>query len=163
MTTYLLLALPLAAFWMGVSNLVTLESFLVGYALALGGLLLFRPQRWTVRWRKLPGQLAALMFYAILLYWDILLSGIDLARRVLSRDMRLKPGIIAVPIQDPDNSPLIAALSADVVTLTPGELVVEIEGRAVMYVHCLDVEAVEDRAASIQAKRLRLMQRILGR
>lgn len=163
MITYVLIAVPLAFFWMGITNIVTLESFLVGFVLSVGGLVLFRPQPWSIAWHKLPGQLIALTIYIIMLYRDILLSGIDLARRIFSRDMKLKPGIIAVPIQDPDKSPVIAALSADIVTLTPGELVVEIEDNSVMYVHCLDIETAEAEAVAEQTRRLKLLQRILGR
>jgi multisubunit Na+/H+ antiporter MnhE subunit len=163
MTRYVLFAFPLALFWMGITNRLTLESFLVGYLLGIGGTALFRPPLVDVNWRKLPGQLTALLIYIVVLYRDILLSGIGLARRVLSRDMNLKLGIIAVPIQDPEKSQIVAALSADVVTLTPGELVVEIEDNSVMYVHCLDIEDAEAHAADAQAKRLHLLQRILGR
>ena len=160
---YLLTSVPLALFWMGITNILTLESFFVGYFLSMAGTLLFRPDPPTIDWRKLPDQLVALVIYLVMLYWDILLSGIDLARRVLSRDMRLELGIIAVPIQDPEKSQIVAALSADVVTLTPGELVVEIEDNSVMHVHCLDVKAVEPHAAAVQARRVQLLQRILGR
>ena len=160
---YLLIAVPSAVFWMGITNLLTLESFLVGYILSIVGLVLFRPNFDPINLRKLPGQLVALVIYVVMLYRDILLSGFDLARRVLSRDMRLKLGIIAVATQDPEKSPVVAALSADVVTLTPGELVVEIEDNSVMYVHCLDIEHTESHATAVQARRLQLLRRILGK
>ncbi len=163
MITYALIAIPLSLFWMGITNILTLESFLVGFVLSMAGLVLFRPKPWSIAWHKLPGQLIALVVYIVMLYRDILLSGVDLARRIFSRDMRLKPGIIAVPIQDPEKRPIIAALSSDIVTLTPGELVVEIEDNSVMYVHCLDIEKAEAEAVAEQARRLKLLQRILGR
>ncbi len=163
MTANLALSLPLAFFWMGITNVLTIESFLVGYGVSFIGSFLFRPGRIKIRWRKLPRQLVALLIYVVFLYRDILLSGIDLAQRVLSRDMRLKLGIIEVPIQDPEKSSLVAALSADVITLTPGELVVEIKDNEVMYVHCLDYEYVEVHATQVQADRLRLLEQVLGR
>lgn len=161
--TYLVIAIPLALFWMGITNILTLGSFAVGYSLSISGLLLFRPELPAINWTKLPGQLFALVIYVALLYRDIILSSIDLTRRILSPNMPLKLGIIAVPIQDPEKSQIVAALSADVVTLTPGELVVELEDNDVMYVHCLDVEDAEAHAVDVQAKRLRLLERILGR
>ena len=163
MTSYFAFSVPLAFFWMGITNILTIESFLVGYTISLVGAFLFRPRSVTIHWWKLPRQLFALLIYVILLYRDIFLSGVDLARRVLSRDMQLKLGIIAVPIQDPEKSSLVAALSADVITLTPGELVVEIEDNEVMYVHCLDYEYVEAHANKVQADRLKLLEQILGR
>ena len=148
---------------MGITNQLTLQSFLAGYLISMGGLVLFRPKTRVVTWKKLPGQMVALVYYLFLLYRDILLSGIDLAQRVLSPDTRLRLGIIAVPVQDPENSPLVAALSADVISLTPGELVVEIEENRVMYVHVLDLEDAEANATPNQARRLELLHRILGR
>lgn len=163
MASYLLLALPLALVWVGITSRATLEGLLIGYVLSLGALALLRPRTFRVNWARLPGQLLALVIYVAALFRDIFLSGVDVARRVLSPDMRLKPGIIAVPTQDPDASLTVAALSADSITLTPGELVVEIENNQVMYVHCLDVEASAAEFDRVQARRLALLRRIIGR
>jgi len=163
MASYLLLALPLALVWVGITNRATLASLLVGYVLSLGALALLRPRPFRVNWGRLPGQLLALVIYVAVLFRDIFLSGVDVARRVLSPDMRLKPGILAVSTQDPEASLAVAALSADVISLTPGELVVEIENNQVMYVHCLDVEATAAHADRVQARRLALLRRIIGR
>lgn len=160
---YLLYAVPMGLVWMGITNTVSVESFFVGYALSLGMLILTRPRRAVIRWKRLPVQLLTAAVYIALLFRDILLSGIDVARRVLSRDMQLKLGIVAVSTQDPEKSKLIAALSADVITLTPGQLVVELEDDHWMYVHCLDVEESAAGAEAAQKRRLELFKRILGR
>jgi multicomponent Na+:H+ antiporter subunit E len=160
---YAVLAIPVALFWMLVTSRISLESFVLGYVFGLAALLLLRPQRTAIRWQQLPGQILALIMYTLVLMRDITLSGIDVARRVLSPSMPLNPGIIAVETQDEKQSPLIAALSADVITLTPGELVVEVEGNRILYVHCLDVEASAMNAPRQQAQRLKLFKRILGR
>jgi multisubunit Na+/H+ antiporter MnhE subunit len=163
MLFYMLLAVPMALIWVGITDRIMLDGALVGYGLSLGVLVLLRPQRRKVNWRRLPDQLVALTIYIVELFWDIVLSGVDVARRVLSPDMRLKPGIIAVPTQDPLESPIIAALSADVITLTPGELVVELEDNRILYVHCLDVEATTATIDAEQARRIQLFGRIIGR
>lgn len=163
MASYLLLALPLALVWVGITSRATLASLLIGYVLSLGALALLRPRPFRARWARLPRQLLALVIYVAALFRDILLSGVDVARRVLSPDMRLKPGIVAVPTQDPEANLTVAALSADSITLTPGELVVEIENNQVMYVHCLDVEASAAEFDRVQARRLALLRRIIGR
>ncbi|MDX2163410.1 MAG: Na+/H+ antiporter subunit E [bacterium] len=155
-------AVPMAVLWMGLTSRTTLESFGVGYLLS-AAILLARPPRLRLNVARLPGQLWALFVYALILFRDIVLSGIDVARRVLSPDMRLKLGIITVPTGDTRKSPFVAALSADVITLTPGELVVEIEGDDTLYVHCLDAEASARTADQVQARRLALLLRIMGR
>lgn len=159
----LVIALGLALIWMLLTSQVSLPGFIIGFSLSLAVLLLFRPIQGRVSWRRLPGQLLALLYYLAVLYRDIFLSGLDTARRALSPDMRLNPGIVQVPVQDPERSSLIAALSADAISLTPGELVIEIEENAVMHIHSLDVERTAAHASVEQAERLRILKRILGR
>jgi multicomponent Na+:H+ antiporter subunit E len=159
---YLVPASVFAVVWMMITNRLSLENFLVGLVIGFGVALL-SPQRFTVHWRQLPRQLSALLVYTLILARDITLSGLDVAWRVLSPSMRLNPGIIAVDTQDEQHSPLVAALSADVITLTPGELVVEVEDNHLLYVHCLDVNTSLHRADQQQAQRLKLFKRVLGR
>jgi multicomponent Na+:H+ antiporter subunit E len=148
---------------MMLTSQVSLPGFITGFSLSLAVILLFRPVQGRVNWRRLPGQLLALLFYLATLYRDIFLSGLDTARRALSPDMRLNPGIVQVPIQDPEKNSLIAALSADAISLTPGELVLEIEENSIMHIHSLDVTRTAAHAGAEQAKRLRILKRILGR
>jgi multicomponent Na+:H+ antiporter subunit E len=157
------LALPIALVWMLLTSRFNWQGFILGYALGLIILFFFRPARIPIRWRRVPGQLWALLIYGLTLYRDILLSGLDIARRVLSKDMRLSPGVVALEMQDPDKNALVAALSADAISLTPGELVIEIEENTVLYVHTLNLERTSKYMTADQAKRLRLLNRILGR
>jgi multisubunit Na+/H+ antiporter MnhE subunit len=103
-----------------------------------------------------------MLIYVLSLYWDILVSGLSLTRRVLSPDMRLRTGIVAISTQDANHDPLILALSANYISLTPGELVVEVRDDHMMYVHCLDVDASAAVLEAGQARRLELLRRILG-
>lgn len=163
MAVKLFAALPPALLWMLLTNQPSLEGFAVGYVLGLALALAFAPEELAVRWRKLPGQVLALFIYVALLFWDILRSGIDVARRVLSPKMDLKPGVLTVPTCDPQMSAVIAALSAGAITLTPGELVVELTDDCNMFVHCLDVESSEASIYTAQEERLALFLRIIGR
>jgi len=149
--------------WVLVTSRVTLESYFVGLMIGLAITALMPPPLPVIRWRRLPDQAFALVLYAMILLRDIVLSGLDVTRRILSPTMPLNLGIIAVETQDETANPLIAALSADVITLTPGELVIEVTDGHTLYVHCLDVEASAARAAAQQAQRLKLFKRILGR
>lgn len=149
--------------WMILSGHTSLESFLIGVVIGIILIAAIRPQRQPPRLRQIPDQAAALVVYALLLAWDIIVSGLSVARRVLSPSLPINPGIIAVETQDEQRSPVIAALSADVITMTPGELAVEVEDDHILYIHCLDVEASARSAADAQRRRLRLFKRILGR
>jgi multicomponent Na+:H+ antiporter subunit E len=163
MSRYLVPAFVIAGVWVLLTNRPTLESFALGFVFGLIVAVASPRRLGPVRWRMLPDQTFALVVYTLILLRDILLSGIDVARRVLSPRMRLNPGIVAIDTGDPSHSALIAALSGDVITLTPGELVVEVEHGHILYVHCLDVVASAGGAAAMQKRRLGLFQRILGR
>lgn len=162
MVNLLVASALMGAVWMLITGRVSLESFAVGAVVGFA-ITLLSPERLTFRLNRLPGQMIAFVIYLLVLARDILLSGVDVARRVLSPTMPLNLGIIAVDTGDESNSALIAALSADVITLTPGELVVEVENKRVMYVHCLDVETSAKHVQAQQAVRLQLFKRILGR
>jgi len=163
MASKVLSALLLGGVWMILTNQVNLGSFLVGTVLGLALVLLFKHQRRTVRWTNLPNQVWGLIVYILTLYRDILFSGVDVARRALSKDMRLKPGMVTIPTQDKEKTPWIAALSANSFTMTPGEVVVEIEDQSVLLIHSLDVEQSQQNAPHAQAHRLKLLNQILGR
>jgi multicomponent Na+:H+ antiporter subunit E len=160
---YLVLAIPLAIVWMAISNRIALDSFAVGYVFGVAVIVLVRPPRGLVRVERLPDQLLALVTYLATLIGDVTLSGISVTRRVLSRDMRLRLGIVALPTFDSEANPIICALTADAITLTPGELVVETEDNTVLYVHSLDVEATLATVPDVQVRRLKLLYRMMGR
>ncbi len=163
MPELLLLSVPMALIWIIVTSSVSFGSFLVGYVLGFAILMLLRAQNLELNWQRLPDQIAAFVVYVVTLGRDIVLSSVDVARRVIKPTMPLNPGILAVPTQDIDESEAIAAFSAHGITITPGELVVDFRGSHTMYVHCLDVEASSKNADQAQTKRLHLLRRIMGR
>lgn len=128
----------LTIFWMAVTEAFTLENFLIGFALCFLILLLARPlfdtesQRYfTLAW-KLPR-------FAGLMLWEIVLSSIRVAQAVLSPDMKIKPGIIAYPLQA--KSDLEITLLANLITLTPGTLSLDVSNdRRVLYIHGMFVD-----------------------
>lgn len=164
MFSVLLLAVPLGLVWNILSNQLTLESFLVGYLMAVAILLLVGTYRIELRVRRLPIQLFWLGVYTMQLALDILLSGIDVALRVMSPTMRINPGIRLISTQDENKSPIISALSAHTITITPGEMVIDfrMDDECLMYVHCLDIEKSGPTLEQAQANRLRRIRRILG-
>jgi multicomponent Na+:H+ antiporter subunit E len=157
------LAVPMAVMWMIVTSSVTPGSFAVGFILGFAVLLTLNLENVKIDRRRVPDQIAALAIYTVTLGRDIVLSSVDVAKRVLDPAMPLKPGIITVHTQDEEESDFTAAFSAHGITITPGELVVDFEGSHSMYVHCLDVDASAKSAPSAQSKRLKLLRRIIGK
>jgi multicomponent Na+:H+ antiporter subunit E len=159
----------MALAWMPLTANISVESFGVGFLLSFAILtVLFRTyeQPTKLNPRHLPDQLVAGVVYMLILFRDIYLSAVDVSKRVINPAMPLNPGIIAVNIQiEPQqladgSADAIAAISAHGITITPGELVVDFEGKQLMYVHCLDVTASLQVADSNQAKRMGFLRRI---
>ena len=160
MVTIGVLAFPAALFWMLFTNRFSIDSFAIGYAISFSLLWAFGIQKQQVSFRRLPKQLATLLLYLVLLLRDILISALDVARRVVDPRLPLATGIIAVEIQD--ESEVMAALSAHAITITPGELVVDFDDAHRMYVHCLDVYSSLPTLHTAQTRRLTVFRRILG-
>lgn len=150
MTRILLLAIPLALIWMALNNNVSLMSFIVGYAFSVGILLLVeahqlgRGQKFRFgQLTRLPKQVVMLIVYAGQLALDIVLSGFDVARRLLAKDVTktTAPDFVIIDTDTATDDWLISALSAHAITITPGSLVVdymEEDGKTLMLVHVLD-------------------------
>lgn len=159
---YAALGVPLSLVWMLMVGDFTPISFAIGWVIGMGVLALVDAP--LISLVTLPRRLAALLVYLLLLFRDIFLSGLDVARRVLDPAMPLNPGIVLVDIGDPDGREMVAAASAHGVTITPGELVVGFEdSNRMMVVHCLDQAASAEVVDAQQARRMRFFGVILGR
>lgn len=162
MLVRIVLAVPLALVWLGITSRISPENALLGYLIGLGLSPLLQRNGWKISWRRLPRQFGALVVYILWLYRDIIVSSVDVAFKILKPQIPLKTGIVAISTQDESKNGLITALSADYITLTPGELVVEIEDNSILYIHCLDIDTCIAEASTTQRQRLRLLEQILG-
>ena len=83
--------------------------------------------------------------------WDMLLSNIEVARRILGPERALTPGFIWVPL-DLQNIHGITAL-ASIITLTPGTLSAELtEDRRHLLVHAFNLKDAGATVAEIKAR-----------
>ena len=85
-----------------------------------------------------------LSLYFTRLIIDILLSGIDVARRVMRKQLVISPGIVQVetPLSNDDE----IALNANSITLTPGTITIDTqktEKGSIFWVHCISQEAAK--------------------
>ncbi len=164
MIRYILIPIPFAVTWVLLTNQPKLFSLGLGYAVALIMAVLLVPRRVLDRPLNTAGfslRLLSAMIFIVRLLWDIFLSGIDVALRVIGIRNIQHTGIIAVDVGDDDE--IIAGLSAHAITITPGELVVAYdEDDKIMYVHCMDVQRSRQSLPIDQARRVERFRRILG-
>ena len=168
------LSVPMALLWIIFSRQLSFEGFIVGYVFGFAILTVirlntsFEDRSAPIKLSRIPSQVFALIIYIWRLSLDVFLSGIDVAGKVLTPKMPIKPGIHTISTQDKSNNDLISALSAHSITITPGELVIDYqedsEGQTLMLVHTLNKdESSQDKLEREQTERLSLIRRILGK
>jgi len=135
-----------------------LSNIVVGVLIASGLVWLLRPEPHPLALKQALPALGAAVRYVVILAYDLIASGIQVALLVLSPALPIKPGIVAIPSEC--DSELGTALSAHAITLTPGELVLEMDEQGVMYTHCLDATEVDIHVASAQKMRGDLLDKI---
>lgn len=91
---------------------------------------------------------------------ELATSTIDVIGAVLGDRSRLKPAILAVPLDV--RSPAGVTLFADMVTLTPGTTSLEVsEDQRTLYVHALDARDPEAAKAQLKSTLERSVGRVL--
>lgn len=101
----------------------------------------------------------AVLRYIVVLSLDLIVSGIQVARIVLNPTLPIQQGIIAIPTNC--KTEMAQALSAHAITLTPGEMVVEMSDEGVMYTHVLDASHAAENLAEAQQMREQLLKKIM--
>ena len=134
------LAAALGLLWLLLANSISLGNVLLAIVLGIGIGLAVRSI-----WPPMPRIRAPLKAFAYvwLVLGDILVANFQVARLVLGPIARLRPRIVTIALDVDD--PVVAALLAATVTLTPGTVSVDLDVDARrLVVHALD--APDDRS-----------------
>jgi len=135
--TFVLAGLVLALMWAAITGSFTFGNLLFGGAIGFVALWLMRDR--IVR-PTLARKFGRALSLALLFLYELTLSAVRVAILVLRPDMKkhLKPAIVAFPLtvrSDPE-----ITLLANLITLTPGTLSVDVsKDRRVLYVHVLSM------------------------
>ncbi len=162
----LILSLPLAIGWTIYTAQPTIGNFLLGYLFSLVVLVATGVRGDSFNLRNAPKQLFNLIVYIFFLAYAVLVSGLQVARLILSPSLPIDPGLSAVNTQDVTENSVVSAVSAHGITITPGELVVDFEETAeegvLMIIHSLNITKSAQNLDSDQTIRLRRIKGILG-
>ena len=105
------------------------------------------------------GRTIALLALTRRVLWDMLLSNIEVARRILGPERALTPGFVWIPLEL-TNIHGITAL-ASIITLTPGTVSAELtEDRRFLLVHCFNLKDADAQVAEIKARYESLLKEI---
>lgn len=162
MIQFLLSAIPIAIVWVAVTGKTSLDSFGLGYVIGLGVIWLM--ERMDIRFTgvKSLDRIVALLTYVVTILWTSFVSSLHVARMVLRPKIELKTGVVRLNTGDLSESQILTALSAHGINMTPGEMVIEIADGGDLYIHCIDLEESRPVIEQQQAKRLKLLRRIVG-
>lgn len=149
----------LTAVYLALTGNFQLSNIITGLLVGTGVIMLLKPESRPVDLRALPTAVWAGIKYIINLISDLIVSGIQVARIVLDPALPIQQGNIAIPTRC--DSDLAQALSAHAITITPGEMVVEMGEDGMMYTHTLDTSRAEDNIADAQQMRDELLKKIV--
>jgi multicomponent Na+:H+ antiporter subunit E len=144
----MVLAGVLALMWAAITGQFTLENLLLGLAIGILALVLLRGQ--VARPRALRQLRRGFMLFAVFLR-EMVLSAVRVALVVIDPKMKekLRPAFVAVPLDLETDGQI--TLLANMVTLTPGTLSVDVsEDRSVLIVHVLTLKDRETLIAGIK-------------
>jgi multicomponent Na+:H+ antiporter subunit E len=143
----LLTALILLLFWLLLVNDFTLTSLILGMAVALFLSVVLCKSCGVFSDVKLtPASFYYTFVYLGIFLLELIQSNLDVARRVISPSLPIKPGIVEVKTRL--TSPMARLILANSITLTPGTLTVDLTGDK-LYIHWIEVRA-EDRQAATE-------------
>jgi multicomponent Na+:H+ antiporter subunit E len=142
----LLLNIILALAWISLTGQFTVVNFMIGFL--LGFILMWLAQRATGSLKYFYKAIQVIRF-VIFFIWELLLANIRSTYYVLAPRHKLRPGIVAIPL-DLDNDAEITLL-ANLITMTPGSLSLDVSNeRCTLYVHVIHIDDVEKYRASIK-------------
>ncbi|MDQ0163906.1 Na+/H+ antiporter subunit E [Bacillus alveayuensis] len=128
-----------AFIWMFLQNDYSGSSFFIGYVLGL--LIIFALRRFFPRRFYLYNVIAVIKLIFIFLK-ELVLSNIAVLKVILSPKLTMRPGIFALETELEKDWEI--TLLANLITLTPGTLVVDVsDDNKTLYIHAMDIDDVD--------------------
>ncbi len=111
--------------------------------------------------RLTPKAILFMLVYPFVFAWELIVSNLDVARRVINPKLPIKPGIVKVKTKL--NSKIAITILANSITLTPGTLTVDIKDD-MLYIHWIEVreEDLEGATKAIVDKFEKYLEVIFG-
>lgn len=91
-------------------------------------------------WLFNPIRIVAFCLFAVVFFWELFKSNLDVALRALSPKVRVNPGIVKISTKVESDYGL--SMLANCITLTPGTITLHIKRKkrkSVMFIHWIDV------------------------
>lgn len=130
-----LLNILLALAWVALTGRFTTVNFAFGFALGYGTLWLAQrilgPSSYFGKARRFLG-------FVLFFLWEVFKANLRVAYIVLNPRYRLRPGVVAVPLDARSDAEI--TLLANLITMTPDSLSIDVSAdRKVLYIHTMDI------------------------
>ncbi|MEM7799952.1 MAG: Na+/H+ antiporter subunit E [Chloroflexota bacterium] len=157
---YLRSIIPLLVLYIALTGNVEPGNWVIGILIAVGITALLRPNLEPIRWSNLPLATVAAFQFVFTSLKDLFLSSIQLAWILVQPTIKINQGIF--PLAAETKSKNAAILSAHAITLTPGEMVIEIDDEAgILRTHAIDVEHAVQHEPEAQRKRAASLEKFV--
>lgn len=151
---------PLTLLYIALTNNIEPLNWVLGLLVATGITALIQPQLDEIRWGNVPNAiLAALTFFYVSLR-DLVLSSIQLSILLVKPQVEINQGIFPLDAETEFES--AAILSAHAITLTPGEMVIDIDENGVLHTHALDIDEAKATEPAAQKQRAETLERFIS-
>lgn len=119
------------------------------FGLIVGYILLFIFRNTLLPQSSYFSKVGELAYFVLYFLWALSIANLRVAFEVLTPGNRMRPGIVAIPLDL--KSPLQITLLANLITLTPGTLSLDIcDNQETLYVHSMYVDDPDKFRASIK-------------
>jgi multicomponent Na+:H+ antiporter subunit E len=150
----------LALIWATITGNFTALNLILGASVGAVTALLLR--NWLARPLALR-RLRRITSLAVLFLWELIVSAVRVASIVVRPNLKasLRPAIVAFPLTVKSDADI--TLLANLITLTPGTLSVDVaDDRSVLYVHVLDLVSRDQLIAEIAGGFERKVQEVFA-
>lgn len=103
---------------------------------------------------RLPLRVVRTAWFLVWFLWELILANAVVAWEIVTPAYKMRPGVIACPYR---GSEIEATLLANLITLTPGTMTLEVDPeRRLLYVHALHISTPEGLRESVREMEDRL-------
>jgi multicomponent Na+:H+ antiporter subunit E len=136
----------LALAWVAATGDFTFNNLAAGFI--IGFFVLFATRRvvGTPRYvTRVRHAIALLLFFV----WELILANLRVAYDVLTPRHRMRPGVIAIPLEAQTDAEI--TILSNLITLTPGTLSLDVSAdREVLYIHAMYIDDIEATRSKIK-------------
>ncbi|WP_238651926.1 Na+/H+ antiporter subunit E [Paenibacillus piscarius] len=158
MALQLLFNLLIAFLWMGINNDGSFSSFLIGFLLGIGILLLFRRSRSQSRPFYLR-RLWSILKLVLIFIRELTISNFVVIGHILRPRLAIRPGIFAY--ETSLTSAWEVTLLSCLICLTPGTLTLDVSADGTtLYIHAIDIQDAEAMATQIRTNFEQVIQEV---